>query len=77
MEKSEHDICIGDLVVVAYDCWIHNFNGSEHVLKGDMAVVVQRRDQLMYKPIKIYTQGGKIGWVYASNIEIIAKNLTS
>ena len=70
----ENRYAVGDLVVVAYDCWLHNFNGSEFIRKGEMAIIVQKRDQLMYKPIKIFTDKGLMGWVYASNIEVLVYN---
>ena len=66
------DLNIGDLVLVLYDCWIHNFAGSEYVKEGELAVVIEKRNKLLYKPIRIFTiQGGKEGWVYSSNITIL------
>jgi hypothetical protein len=64
---------IGNLVIVMYDCWIHNFQGSIYVRKGELAVVVQKRNKLMYKPIRILTSDGREGWVYSSNIRILEK----
>ena len=64
---------IGDLVVVVYDCWIHHFQGSEYVREGELAVVIQKRNKLMYKPIRIMTSDGKEGWIYSSNIRILEK----
>jgi|7_EtaG_2_1085326.scaffolds.fasta_scaffold16002_4 hypothetical protein len=68
-ERQEYKI--GDLVVVAYDCWIHSIEGSELVREGELAIIIQRRDQLMYKPIQIFTNNGSVGWIYSSNIKVL------
>ena len=78
MEKDKNsqnlpDVDIGDLAVIMYDCWIHNFEGSEYVRKGQYAIIIERRNKLMYKPVRIRTLDGKEGWVYSSNIQILTK----
>ena len=72
MNSDKYDkYFIGDLIVVVYDCWIHALNGSEFIREGDLGIIIQKKDQMMYKPIKIYTHKGQVGWVYASNIEVV------
>jgi len=76
MNKDEinlSELNIGDLVVVLYDCWIHNFEGSEYVRKGEIAIVVDKRNKLMYKPVRIFVTGELEGWIYSSNISLLAE----
>jgi uncharacterized protein YjiK len=67
------ELNIGDLVLVIYDCWIHNFEGSEYVREGEIAVVIEKRNKLMYKPVRIFTTKGSEGWVYSSNITLLTE----
>ena len=67
------DVNIGDLVVVIYDCWIHNFDGSEYVKKGEIAIVTDKRNKLMYKPVRIFVKRDLEGWIYSSNITLLAE----
>lgn len=73
LEKNENlpDVKIGDLAIILFDCWIHSFDGSEYVREGEYAIIIERRNKLMYKPVKIQTLDGKEGWVYSSNIKIL------
>tara|TARA_R110000824_G_scaffold397327_1_gene599992 strand:+ start:1455 stop:1712 length:258 start_codon:yes stop_codon:yes gene_type:complete len=75
VEKNKNlpDVMIGDLAIILYDCWIHTFDGSQYVQEGEFAIIIERRNKLMYKPVKIITVGGKEGWVYSSNIKILAR----
>ena len=73
LEKDENlpDVKIGDLAIVLFDCWIHSFDGSEYVRKGEYAIIIERRNKLMYKPVKVQMLDGREGWVYSSNIKIL------
>mgnify|MGYP003678492437 CR=1 FL=1 len=65
------ELNIGDLIVVAYDCWIHSLAGSLFLRAGIVAIVIGNKEASVYKPIQVHTQCGKIGWVYSSNIKKI------
>ena len=75
MSRRENlpNVDIGDLVLIIYDCWLHHFGGSEFVRRGEFGIVIERRNKLLYKPVRIRTTEGKEGWIYSSNIKVFDK----
>ena len=76
MNKDEDNLPglnIGDLVVILYDCWLHSFDGAEYIEEGEVAVVIEKRNKLLYKPVRIFTTKGLDGWVYSSNINLLTE----
>jgi len=74
MDDYEKKYTVGDLVVILYDCWLHSFEGSVFVRRGDLGIVIgKREDPFKYKPLEIFTSTGDQGWVYVSNIKVLEK----